>query len=98
MHRDAGIGGNADRLVARGTHLCDHIVEVGVRLQKLADRRSDALPFLRKTHPVSSAVKQRKTDLALQRVHHMRQSGLRIAQHLRRFGETAQIHRHEQRL
>ena len=71
---------------------------MGIGLQKLPDGRHQAGALLRQLDAVVTALQKRKADLPLQRVHHMGQSGLGVAHHLRSLGKAAQICRRHQNL
>ena len=98
VHGDAGVGADADDLRARGGDLLDHAVQAGVGLQKFAHGGRDALALLREAHAAASALKQREADLLFQRVHHVCQARLRVAEDLCRLGKAAEIDCHEQGL
>ena len=98
VHGDAGVGADADDLRARGGDLLDHAVQPGVGLQKFAHGGRDALALLREAHAAASALEQREADLLFQRVHHVCQARLRVAEDLCRLGKAAEIDCHEQGL
>ena len=92
MGRNAGKGADADEhigLVVDGADLLGKAVR---RLQELMDQGHDPRPVGRQPNAEVAALKQAEAHFALQRVHHMRQAGLRIAQHIRRAGKAALGH------
>ena len=91
MHGDAGVSRNADDLLFLLGNGVDLVFQVG--LQKLPDGGHELPPLRTELDAVVVALQQGKAHLPFQGVHHVGQSRLGVAHHLRRFGEAAKVDR-----
>ena len=96
VHGDARIGGDADDLVLLFRDCPDLAFQIGACLQKLPDGRHQLRALLRELYAAVIALQQRKADFPLQRIHHVRQARLGIANALGGPGKTAHFRRRHQ--
>ena len=93
VHGDAGVGRNADDLFFLLGNGVDLVFQVGIGLQKLPDGGHELPPLRTELDAVVVALQQGKAHLPFQGIHHVGQSRLGVAHHLRRFGEAAKVNR-----
>ena len=95
---DGLIGRHPDAVLLVGVDQGDLPLQGGAAGQALPHQRENALARRGQLHAGAAADQNGKANILFQAVHHVGQAGLGIAQLLRRPGETAQLHRHHQRL
>ena len=98
MDTNAGVGGHANVFLAAAANYGYLIFQTLGRLLEITDGGQKTLAFGRQPDTVAVADEQRKAHFLLQRVHHMRQTRLGIAQAVCSFGKAAGLYGGEQRL
>ena len=98
VHGDAGIGGHPNGLLPAGIDEADLPLQGFVRPEQILYHGKNSLSGGTEPDPRAAAHQQRKANILFQAVHHVCQARLRVAQHLRRPGKAAGLHRRGQRL
>ena len=93
VHGNAGIGGHTNGLLPAGIDEADLPLQGLVRPEQILYHGKYPLPGGAEPDPRAAAHQQGKADVLFQAVHHVGQARLGVAQHLRRPGEAAGLHR-----
>ena len=91
VHGDACVGRDPYDLGFFLRHRADLVFQIGVCLQKFPNRRHQLSALFRQLYAAVAPLQQGKADLPFQRVHHMGQAGLSIADDLGGLGKAAQV-------
>ena len=98
VHGDACVSSDADDLVLFLGDGPDLVFKICTGLQKLPDGRHQLRALLCELYAAVIALQQGKADLPLQRIHHVRETRLGIADALGGFGEAAHFRCRHQNL